>query len=582
MAFSAPAGMPRADRRVPDFRVFIRSALLTAMLIGLAILMPPDRVTVKDGQLGKQLYWHGVTSSGVPLRATIRRDIRVTGSQFSCVTCHRPSGFGASEGGKYVPPITGPILFSPRQLNRNRIFKKLFEEAQPSGFTADVRKPRMRPAYTDQTLIAALRNGVDPAGRKLDPLMPRFDLDDRAAAALVVYLKTLSAVPSPGADSAVIHFATVVSDAADPRQRAAVIKTISVFVDWMNRTTHAYQSRPGFSPYHMSELASAFRTWHLRVWELHGPSATWPEQLRRQYDEQPVFALISGLVHGPWAPIAQFCDTNQLPCVFPNTELPRINNAEYTHSIYFSRGLTLEAEVLARYLGQHHPPLQRIALVHSTDPYGTAPADAYKRATSTDWANARIQEFEFSDNTELIATMRKLASAAKDFDALILWPGDNVNAALTAINEWRPAIKVICLSSDALAAGAPKKLAALPENLRFVYPYELPSAYHPRSFRVRQWMNAQHLDITHPRLQFQTYYAMTMVEFALDQVLDELFREYFIEAIEHKAENNLNIGTHPTLALGRGQRFASKGAYIVAIDTKATGGIRALSDWIVP
>src|SRR6185369_9443479 len=126
------------------------------------------------GQLGKQLYWHGVTSSGVPLRATTGGDISVTGSQFSCVTCHRPSGFGSSEGGKYVPPITGPILFSPRQLDRNRIFKKLFEEAQPPGFTADVRKPRMRPAYTDQTLIDALRHGVDPAARKLDPLMPRF------------------------------------------------------------------------------------------------------------------------------------------------------------------------------------------------------------------------------------------------------------------------------------------------------------------------------------------------------------------------------------------------------------------------
>jgi hypothetical protein len=65
---------------------------------------------------------------------------------------------------------------------------------------------------------------------------------------------------------------------------------------------------------------------------------------------------------------------------------------------------------------------------------------------------------------------------------------------------------------------------------------------------------------------------MTMVEFALDQVIDDFFRDYFIEGIEHEAENNLNVGTHSTLALGPGQRFASK----------APGGIRAMSNWIVP
>ncbi|MDD2662078.1 MAG: amino acid ABC transporter substrate-binding protein, partial [Methylococcales bacterium] len=135
---------------------------------------------------------------------------------------------------------------------------------------------------------------------------------------------------------------------------------------------------------------------------------------------------------------------------------------------------------------------------------------------------------------------------------------------------------------DALAMERPEKLAALAGNILFVYPYELPSAYHPRSFLVRQWMHAQHLDITFPRLQFQTYYAMTMVEFALDQVHDDFYRDYFIEGIEHEAENNLNIGTHPTLALGPGQRFASKGAYIVRSDSKMPGGLRAVSDWIVP
>ncbi|MDE2149012.1 MAG: ABC transporter substrate-binding protein [Gammaproteobacteria bacterium] len=550
---------------------------------------PPRPVVAKrgpspagDSAAGKRLYWHGATASGAPLQAAIAGDAAVAGTQFGCVNCHRPSGFGSSEGGKYVPPITGPILFSPRQLNRNRIYTKLFEEAQPAGFAADVRMPRMRPAYTDQTLADALRKGVDPAGRKLDAQMPRYALSDRDAANLIAYLKTLSAAADPGVDAAVIHFATVVSDGTDPAERAAVVSTITAFFDWMNRATHGYQSRPGFSPYHMSELASAFRHWQLHVWELHGPPATWPQQIQRQYDAQPVFAVISGLVHGPWRPLAQFCDAKHMPCVFPNTELPRTTNTDYAYSLYFSRGLTLEGEVLARYLGRRQPQADRIALVHSTDPYGTTPARAFERALKTEQADARIREFAFSDQTELNAAVRELASAAGNFDALVLLPGERVNAALTALGEWRPGIKVIGLPSDALTSVQPGKLGTLAGSLLFAYPYELPSAYHPRSFRVRQWMHAQHLDIAYPRLQFQTYYALTMAEFALDQILDDFFRDYFIEAIEHEAENNLDIGTHPTLALGPGQRFASKGAYIVRIDAAAPGGIRALSDWIVP
>ncbi|MDD2658197.1 MAG: c-type cytochrome, partial [Methylococcales bacterium] len=410
-----------------EMNYFLKRVAVTSVLICFAPLVTGEQLPEASAESGRELYWHGTTPTGTPLQATIANDIKVDGTQFSCVNCHRPSGFGSSEGGKYVPPVTGPILFSPRELNRNRIYTKLFQESQPTGFATDVRKPRMRPAYTGQTLAGALRNGVDPAGRKLDPQMPRYDLGDPDVANLVAYLKTLSAVLSRGVDSEVIHFATVVSDDADPRERDAVIKTISAFVGWMNRATDGYRKRPGFSPNHMSELASAFRNWKLHVWELHGPSETWSEQIRRQYDIQPVFAVVSGLVHGAWSPVGDFCDANQLPCVFPNTELPKTKDAEYGYSIYFSRGLTLEGEVMARYLGNQYPRMGRLALVHSTDPYGATPAGAFSRVISSRLPDARVQEFEFSNETELNAIIRNLASTADKFDALILWPGDSVN-----------------------------------------------------------------------------------------------------------------------------------------------------------
>lgn len=219
--------------------------------------------------------------------------------------------------------------------------------------------------------------------------MPRYDLNDSDVANLSAYLQTLSKSFSPGVDSKEIHFATVVNDAIDPREHSVFINTVSAFFDWMNRATHGYQSRPGFSPYHMSELASAFRQWRLHVWELHGPPETWQEQLMRHYQGQPVFAVVSGLIQGPWRPIGMFCYANILPCIFPNTELPDTTSRENDYSIYFSRGLELEGEVLAKYLGRNSIG-KHFAMLWSADPYGSTPALAFKQAISRSFPKVTV------------------------------------------------------------------------------------------------------------------------------------------------------------------------------------------------
>jgi hypothetical protein len=123
--------------------------------------------------------------------------------------------------------------------------------------------------------------------------------------------------------------------------------------------------------------------------------------------------------------------------------------------------------------------------------------------------------------------------------------------------------------------------AALKERLYFVYPYELPDAYHPRTFRVRGWMRSRRLTLNYPRLQMNTYYALTTVQYGLDHIVDQFSRDHLLEFIEHEAENSLNPGTFPRLSLGPGQRFASKGAYVVQIKADANE-IEPSSEWIVP
>lgn len=533
---------------------------------------------------GKRLYLQGVLASGETLRATTQGDIAIRGSQFSCAGCHRRSGYGSSEGGNYVPPITAPILYRPRELDRAKLFKKLFKETQPQGFASRVRSPRMRPAYTDETLARAVRDGVDAAGRELDPLMPRYRVGETDMVNLIAYLKTLSTEHDLGVDDTSIRFATVVAGDVDPGEREAMLATLGTFFAWINLDTQGDLRNPNFSPHYRTDFVKAYRTWRLDVWELLGEPEVWEAQLAAYYEERPVFALVSSLVEGPWAPVQQFCEAKRLPCLFPHTELPESGNGVgNVYSVHFSRGLVLEAEVMAQFITQDDTLRNnaRLVQIHDAGPRGAVPAGVLAAVLEAR-GTYRLEQYRVADNASLRAAIARLASERQPADALIVWPGAKATDAIVMLAADPSVARRIFLPSAALDAARAATTPALAERLYLPYPYEAPGAYHPRSFRVRAWMRSRGLAITHPRIQFDTYFALTVLQYGLEHIVDDFSRDYLLEYVEHEAENALNPGTYPRLALGPGQRFASKGAYVVRLDAAARGGFVPVGEWIVP
>lgn len=537
-----------------------------------------------DVQAGRALYREGRTAEQGELAALTAGDVRGAGRNFACVNCHRPSGLGASEGNKYVLPVTGSMLFAPRELNRNRVFGKLFFEARTPEFTARMRQAHMRPAYTPQTLARALREGVDPTGRTLDAVMPRYEITDRDLANLVAYLRKLSAQPDPGVDTQTLHVATVVSDTVDPARRAAMLGVMQAQVGRLNLALSNDRSRSGFSPYYRSDLIGALRRWQLHVWELTGPAHTWADQLAQAYRKQPVFIMLGGLVDGPWRPVADFCDRERLPCLFPNTELPRTVADGDAYSFYFSRGLELEAQVLALHLAGNSPATRTIAQISVDEAQGRTPARAFAAMLEQRFPNVRLESVEVSGPAALAAAIRRLLRERPELGALAIWPGRHAAAAAAALRDAGTSTATIALPSSALAAwtqdGQPSTAGAGQDKVVFAYPYELPTTQHPRTYLIHAWMRQYGLALTHPRLQMQTYYAMSLAEVGVRNLVGDYFRDYFVEFVEAEAESHLNPGTHPALALGPGQRFASKGAFVVAPDDDK--GVRALSGWIIP
>jgi len=533
-----------------------------------------------DPQAGKRIYWEGLTGEAEPVPALVQGDVQTQSDRFPCVGCHRPSGFGSSEGGQFVPPITQPVLFaasrSDRQ-RRNRRFRDLFKEEHDASFAARVRMPRMRPAYTEESLVRALREGDDPTGRPLNVAMPRYQFSDQAMADLVAYLKTLSRDLSPGVTQTELHLATVVTDSVTPERRRAVLDTARAFVRWYNKDTEGDLHNPGFSPFYRSDFKDAYRYWRLQVWELTGPPETWNRQLADYYQKRPVFALVSGLVDAPWAAVDGFCQARSLPCVFPNTQMPNLESPEYGYSLYFSRGLTLEAEVLAEHISAQSVRTGRLQQIYLNEPAGKVPARAFAQ---------QMVDRSIELTSRAVDSEQALLAAVQAVDdpefSLVVWPGSAGGALLSGLRRDAPRLNRLFLPASTLPAADQQLSGELRQSLRFSYPYEKPSGYHPRKYRVRGWMHSRGLEVTHPRLQLQTYYALTQTQFAIANLVDDFSRDYFIEFIERQAEAELNPGTHPSLSLGPGQRFASKGAYIMTLNPEVDGGFQAVSDWLVP
>jgi cytochrome c553 len=582
-----------------------------AAALALLAAVPPA-----DPELGRRIYRQGPAD----------------GAQPACASCHRRSGFGTSEGGIYVPRVTGPVLFQPRQLRRADLFRNLYQESQTSLYNARVRDPRLRPAYTPETLAAALREGRDPAGRALDPLMPRYRLSDEEMAGLTAYLQGLSAAPSPGVDGETIHFATVVTEGVDPGRRNAMLGVLEAYVRWKNAETRHSAQRVGFSPWYRDEFQGAYRQWRLHVWELRGPAATWPEQLAAYERAQAVFAVLSGLGAGPWRPVHEFCEKAGIPCLFPNTGLP-VADPPGVYALYLSAGLTVEGRALAQYLSDSP---ERIVQVYRDADEGRAPARALRESLG---AGERLVDRAIPPGRALTPVFWKRLVEETRPAVLVLWLGPEDAATLgPAADAFAPVRRIIfsgsllgeeCQSLEPRRGAGIKPGVSTPGNeppnlskalkgrrqfgpappgvetpgfmpaplrgctttspghplkdkMLLTWPWALPGHEEPLIYRVRAWMRARGIARTHERLQLATWFALAVTDHSLTHIVDNFSRDLFVESVEEETENALNPGLFPSLSLGPGQRFASKGCYVVRLADGAPGGVEAVSGWIVP
>lgn len=518
-----------------------------------------------DGQ-GKLIYRAGQLGSGQPVNASLQNGVVLSGADAACAKCHRRSGLGGSEGRNMILPITGKHLFA-RQRSSDAVLSRV-----------ELRKKAPRPVYTKESLARTLREGIDPMGRSLDPLMPRFDLNDDQITQLANYLTQLSSSPDPGVTASEIHFATIVAPGVDPVKSAAMLDVLHAFFSAKNAGTRNEGRRKVAG----SDLMyRSYRTWKLHVWTLAGAPETWRAQLESYYRHQPVFAVLSGIGEGTWRPVHEFCEEMEIPCVFPSVDFPEVTETGYA-TVYFSRGATLEADILARYLAEagHGGITGTVVQVFRDDGLGSVPAQALRKALQR--RGVSVVERSVAGNTPVPPTFWANLLGRDRPGSLVLWLGDADIRILVEDGKPPADLTSIYLSASLLAFQRPALPDAWLAKARLVSPFDPEAGQAQRLMGMKFWLHSKNIPLRDERIQANTYFAATLAGDAVTHMTDNLTRDYFLERIEHMTGNSSYSTLYPRLSLGPGQRFAAKGGYVAGFQTGAGNRLVPVSGWIVP
>jgi len=517
---------------------------------------------------GKRIYLSGVGSNEKNITAISAGNVRLEKEKTSCANCHRRSGYGTSEGGILIPSITGNSLFNSREFK----YKELKRKSS---------RPITRKSYNKSSLINAIKYGIDSNGRKLNPLMPRYNMSDTDINSLVSYLSTLGSKSAPGVNDDIINFATIVTPGVSKIRKEAMLATLDTYIKAKNSETRLEKRRASNSPWHKKWAYSAYRKWKLHVWELTGNKESWPKQLNTFYKKQPVFSIMSGISTGTWQPMHDFCNEKEIPCLFPNTVLPgkdkhKTDSAQDSYSMYFSEGIALEAKVIAKHISNSKSEHRCQNILQIID-------DTHKTKIAADALKNQLLSYEYNAQSSIIVKNTAINSKIlyKSLPTCIVhWTNKTSSKILNILNKHNVTQEYI--TQNIMKSYLDRKVI----SDRLVYistPFSLDKNKELHLKRIKVWSKMNKITPYIEDVSANAYYAVTLTAKAIKHIRTHFSRDYFIERLEHMVDNMAFHSIYNRFTLGPGQRYASKGAYIIGPMSK-TINIKQTekAKWIIP
>jgi len=255
------------------------------------------------------------------------------------------------------------------------------------------------------------------------------------------------------------------------------------------------------------------------------------------------------------------------------------------YSVYYSQGVLLEAQLIANRLAQARADVSagaRIIQVYRQDDIGAAAAERLRATLAPGWALIDRALAPDSGGEPLRQTVRELAlHGLKAGDILVLWLRASDLQAL-------PAPVAAAASAEVYVSGVMGGLEHAPlappwrRIVRLTYPFELPEARRLRMGYPLGWFHQQAIPVVNERVEVDTFITCSILAQSLRSMIGEYQRDYLLERVEAMLSSRVVDGYYARLGLAPGQRYASKGGYLVRFVDPADERIVADGSWIVP
>jgi hypothetical protein len=286
-----------------------------------------------------------------------------------------------------------------------------------------------------------------------------------------------------------------------------------------------------------------------------------------------VFALVAGLADDDWAPVHDFAEQFRVPVVLPQVALPANPPADQGFfTLYFSRGVTLEADTLADRLLQDSPPG-----VVQVSRCGTPGQAAAARVADRVGGRVHIVSTCLDGLAPIASDARALAP---DDATLVLWLGrSDVDAVSKALGQRGGPVY---LSSTLLAAGLPGSWPGSGSKALLLHPFVPPGDLERHAWRAVTWLQAKGLGDRPRQVAVNTLFAVSLAAEALTHPRAVDSREYFVERIEHMAGRSPNRSAYPETIFGVQRRFGSAGCYVLQVPASPGTPYEKVGPWTVP
>lgn len=527
-----------------------RAAILVVFLAGLAFslavgLKAQSQVSATDdGKLrerrGKQIYVQGTSQSGKEILAYLgESSLEVPGSAMPCANCHGLNGQGKPEGGIVPSKLTWESLTKPYGLTH-----------------ADGRK---HPAYTERGLELAITRGTDPAGNKLQNVMPRYQMTRDDLADLIAYLKLVGKDLDPGVYENKIVIGTAVPTKGALAEMGQAVKAVtSAFFDELNNQGGVYDRHIELKFIETGETPAATRA-----------------NLERFITEEQVFAMTAAFIAGAEKELVPLLARKEVPLIGPLTLYPLTDFPLNRHVFYLLSGGEGQFRALVDFAARK-PEFKNpgVAVVYPQSEINAKLFEAITNQSKKQGWDAP-KSYEFTPGEFDTVTVPRLNQEKRTVVFFLGSAAEVVSFMREAEKiSWFPSIFLPSANAGTAIFEAP---AGFDGKLFVSFPTSPADQTAEGLNEFRKLWAKYNLTPKHMAAQISAYSAAKILAEALKKAGKDLSREKLIQVLEGFYE--YRTGLTPAISYGPNRRVGAMGAYVVIVDLKTKQFIPA-GGWI--